>query len=96
MGKKKSNLLTLDDAVILALRCEYYRTYGRKPSKEYLFWRFAAEYLATAFLSVEDDGFFDAIHTVVDKNINLMATQYPDEYAAVQQNDELADIYFTE
>lgn len=96
MGKKKkSNLLTLDDAVILALRCEYFRIKGRKPGKEHLFWRFAAEYIATVFHSIEDDGFYDALHTVFDANINLMAAHYPEEFAAIQKDEELVDIYLS-
>lgn len=94
---KKKNLLplsTLDDAVILALRCEYKRYKGRKPGKEYLFWKFAAEYFATMFHETDDDQFFDGTYALVERNLSLMNADYPQEFAAIQEDENLFEIYF--
>ena len=82
-----------DAAVITALRCEYYRVNGSKPADDAAFWRFAALFLATAYWYNNDDEYSDCIHTLFDKNINLMAALYPDEFEAIKADSELAEIY---
>ena len=85
----------LDKAIIAALRCEYYRKYGKKPTREFAFWRFAAEYLATLCHELDDDGYFDTIHSVFDRDVDLIAHLYPAEFEAIKADEELADIYLS-
>ena len=85
----------LDKAIIAALRCEYYRKYGKKPTREFAFWRFAAEYFALAFHECDDDCYYDFIHTVFDRDANLIAHLYPAEFEAIKADEDLADIYLS-